>query len=223
MSISSLSSFAQLGGSIIIALLCFINYKRISLPIKFVGYYALSSILFQLAQITVKYIITPKNRGLNEIGDGFVLAETILISLVFYFAFKNRNTKRIIVSAIACYLIFFVCAQLMLTENLYSTIRIGREAIMISLGIGYLYYLMKVTPEKDLMRFPSFWISASALFYFSGTFILSLFLSYLSKNSPELVTPLWTFRNFFRVAFCLVLSYAVLLDIKKGTYGTNTF
>jgi hypothetical protein len=223
MSISSLSSLVQLGGSIIIAFVCFINYKRLSLPFKLVGYYALSSILFQLAQNTVMYIITPKNRGLNEIGDGFVLAETILLSFVFYFAFKDRNTKTIIVSAIAFYILFFVGAQLMLTENLYSSIRIGRELIMISLGIGYLYYLMKATPEKDLMRVPMFWISASVLFYFSGTFILSLFLSYLSKNAAELVTPLWTFKNFFRLAFCLLVSYAVLLDIKKGAYGTDTF
>jgi hypothetical protein len=221
MTFQNASSHVQFAGSILLAFLCFRNYSRISIPIRTLGYYALSSIIFQSAQEIIA--LFNKKQYLNQIGDGFVLAETILLSLVFLFAFKQKFTTRIIIFLIVVYTLFYV-GQLLFNENGYSVVRSGRDILMISLAIGYFYYLIKVQPEKDLVKYSMFWICAGVIFYFSGIFILSLFLSYLTKASANnLVATLWGFKNLFRAAFCLVLSHAVLLDIKKGTYGTDTF
>jgi hypothetical protein len=221
MTFQTATSHIQFAGSILLAFLCFRNYTRISLPIKVLGYYSLSSIVFQSAQIIV--IAINKKQYLNQIGDGFVLAETVMLSMVFLFAFNQRIATRTIIFLIVAYTLFYA-GQLMFNENGYSVVRSGRDILMIALAIGYFYYLIKKQPEKDLLKFSMFWVSAGVIFYFSGTFILSLFLSYLTKASaPKFVAALWGIRNLFRLAFCLVLSHAVLLDIKKGAYGTNTF
>lgn len=221
MTIHLFANLCQFAGSALIAILCFKNYERISLPIKILGYYSLSSILFQLGQYVSTYLFN--NRGINRIGDWFVLSETILISFLFLVAFKNKIAIRIICFIVIVYTIYFLGGQLFLNENIYSTIRFGRDLIMIALSIGYFFTLIRTQPEKDLMKFSLFWINAGVLFFFSGTFVLSLFLSYLEKISPELIPPLWTFKNFFRVAYCLVLSFAVLLDLKRTSNGTNNF
>lgn len=221
MTIQLFANLFQFAGSTLIAILCFKNYKTISLPIKILGYYSLSSILFQLGQYGSTYYFN--NRGINRIGDWFVLSETILLSALFVVTFKNKTTTRIIIFTVIVYTIYFLGSQLLLNENIYSTIRFGRDLIMISLSIGYFFILIRTQPEKDLMKFSMFWINAGILFFFSGTFVLSLFVSYLGKTSPELVPPLWTFKNFFRVAYCLILSYAVLLDLKRTSNGANDF
>jgi hypothetical protein len=212
MAIREFANYIQFIGSISIALLCIINYKRISMPFRAIGYYALTSILFQVAQYYVMYF--NNYRGVNEIGDGFVLAESILFSIIFLLAFNSKNATLTIAFVVVIYILFYSWAVLSLPNASASSIRIGRELLMILLSIGYLYHLIKALPENDLLSFPMFWVSAAVLFYFSGTFILSLVLDYFPKVTLNKPTYFWTFRNFFRFGFCMVIAYATWIDTK---------
>jgi hypothetical protein len=75
---------------------------------------------------------------------------------------------------------------------------------------------MRHTPEENILKFPLFWINASTLFYFSGTFVLSLMVGYIIDVLKNDMTGFWAFRNFFRLAFCLVLTYAAWLEWKSN-------
>ncbi|MBX2969146.1 MAG: hypothetical protein KF803_07225 [Cyclobacteriaceae bacterium] len=73
---------------------------------------------------------------------------------------------------------------------------------------------MRTLPEEDLLKFPMFWINTAALIFFSGTFILSYLMDYIMAVMRDQFVHFWTFRNFFRFAFCLVLAYAGWLNLK---------
>lgn len=70
-------------------------------------------------------------------------------------------------------------------------------------------------PANEITSFPMFWIATAMLFFFAGTFILSLSLDYLVEVLKDDLNVLWTMRNFFRLSFCLVVSYGLWLDLKQ--------
>ena len=200
-------------GSFIIVCVCFYKYSSRPVLIKTLGFYGLNSCFFQLLQqIAGAYF---GNKGLNEIGDVYVLTETILLGVLFCLVITDKKMVVILSIAIVVYIIYYTLIMLFVDVNFYSLIRIGRDAMLIIFAILYFYFMMRDLPEQNLLSLPMFWISASVLFFFSGTFILSLFMDYLTKISSETMGRLWTFRNFFRLALCVGLIYAGLLDLKN--------
>ncbi|MBI1769369.1 MAG: hypothetical protein HYR67_13455 [Bacteroidetes bacterium] len=79
----------------------------------------------------------------------------------------------------------------------------------------YFYFLITQMPTKEITAFPMFWIVAAMLFFFAGTFALSLSLDYLVKVLKNDLAVVWTMRNFFRLLFCLVVSYGLWLDLRQ--------
>jgi hypothetical protein len=73
------------------------------------------------------------------------------------------------------------------------------------------------------MQVPMFWINSAILVFFSGTFILSYFREYIIVMIGDGIADYWTFRNFFRFAFCLVLAYAGWLNLRtiRATQSLN--
>lgn len=59
-----------------------------------------------------------------------------------------------------------------------------------------------------------FWINTALLIFFSGNFILSYFREYIITMMGDGFGNYLIFRNFFRFAFCLVLTYAGWLNLK---------
>jgi hypothetical protein len=176
------------------------------------GVFGITSIVFQGFQRLSDFFFNSK--GLNEIGDAYVFFEGILLPLVFYYAVQNPIYRRWIIGGIFLYVIIYGCAFLFFNEYFYSIIRGARDLLMILLSISYFVYLMRTLPEEDLLKFPMFWINTAALIFFSGTFILSYLMDYIMAVMRDQFVHFWTFRNFFRFAFCLVLAYAGWLNLK---------
>jgi hypothetical protein len=70
-------------------------------------------------------------------------------------------------------------------------------------------------PSSNITKYPLFWILAAFLFFFAGTFALSLSLDYLVKALRDDVALLWIARNYFRFFFCIVVCYGLWLDLKQ--------
>jgi hypothetical protein len=205
-----LSQYSQWAGSLIITSICLYQYRDRPSSIRLVGYYGLISCCFQLfQQASISFF---GNRGLNAIGDGYVLAEAIILSLVFLREIHDKRISRIIIWGTCGYIMYYGLVFLFSENNVYSLIRTGRDTLLIAYAIGYFYYMLKL--EMDILNFPMFWISAAILFFFSGTFVLSLMVDYIAQLLKDNFDLFWAFRNFFRFAFCLVLAYAGWLDLQ---------
>ena len=208
-------------GSIIVLVVCIFYYNQRPVYIRVLGLFAMTSIVFQSLQRLSRLFFY--NKGLNEIGDTYVFFEGIILPLVFYNAIQSLIYRRCIIAGIFLYVIIYGCAFLFFGEYFYSIIRGARDLLMILLSLSYFVYLMRTLPEEDLLRFPMFWINAAMLIFFSGTFILSYLMDYIILTMRDQFVHFWTFRNFFRFAFCLVLAYAGWLNLKtiRATQSLN--
>lgn len=149
------------------------------------------------------------------IGNVFVLSEAIFLGLTFYLAIKHRQFKTSIIASLVLYVFFYGISLLCYPDNAYSLIRLGRDSLMILYGVGFFNYLIREMPEDNLLQLPMFWINSAIIFFFSGTFVLSLMADYIVSVLKIELIGFWAFRNFFRLAFCLVLSYAGLLNLRQ--------
>lgn len=202
--------YLQWAGSFLICLSCLPLYKYRKSYIKVLFFYGLTSILFQLGQqISIEFF---GNKGINEIGDGFVFFEAILLSFMFWVVINDVFFRKIILAASILYIAYYFIDIFFFFSNYRSLIRSGREVLMMFFSISYFFSLIKNLPEENLLRFPMFWINSAVLFFFAGTFILSLMLDYIVFVLGDKLSGFWAFRNFFRFTFCLVLTYAGWID-----------
>jgi hypothetical protein len=177
------------------------------------GLYGVASILFSLAQKAVLWLSHPDY--LNSIGNIYALMEAWAFSLLFYFAYGKNSSRKTALSLVGIYTLFYVVTFLFFAGRSYSFVRFGRDSLLIIQALFYFFYLLKKLPEEDLLKFPMFWINSVVIFFFSGTFVLSLMADYITKVLDNDLTAFWAFRNFFRFGFCLVLAYAGWLDYKS--------
>ncbi|MFZ2905250.1 MAG: hypothetical protein WAZ98_03500 [Cyclobacteriaceae bacterium] len=217
------SNYFQWAGSFFICIACIPLFKNRKAYIKTLFFYGLSSILFQAGQqLSVSFF---NNQNINQIGNGFVFFESILLTTVFWFAVSDAFWRKWIATLGGLYVIGYIVCILFFQENSHSLIRTGREMLMIVCSVGYFFYLIRKLPEENLLKFPMFWINTAILFFFAGTFMLSLMLDYITNVLHNDLIGFWTFRNFFRFGFCLLLMYAAWLDftlVKDSLQGKKS-
>lgn len=208
--IFNFSRYLQWSGSVIIAVACLPHFNTRGTPIKILGVYAITSIVFSLFQeISVQVFA---NVGINNIGNAFVFSEALLFGLLYLNATKSRKFRNLVVVTISLYCIVYLFAFLFFEHRSYSLIRTSRDLLMLLLALTYFYYLIQKLPEENLLRFPMFWINVAVIFFFSGTFFLSFMVDYLVSVLKNDLAGFWAFRNVFRFSFCLVLAYSGWLD-----------
>ena len=206
----AISRFLQGAGSMAIAISCLLHYSKRSHYIRALGFYAVASIFFSLVQEILIWFFS--NVGLNFIGNGSVLSEACFFSLAFYYATESTIFRKGIFISVTFYTIFYLITFLFFDINSYSFIRFGRDSLMICYALAYFYYLIRKLPEENLLKLPMFWVNSAVMFFFSGTFILSLMVDYIVSVFNNDLAGFWAFRNLFRLAFCLVLAYAGWLN-----------
>jgi hypothetical protein len=216
MSLSTLidiSNYLQWSGSIIIFLCWLPLFNKRKPHVKFLLFYSLASIGFQLAQQVS--ILLLKYQMINQIGNGFVFFEMVLLGLIFVSATKEPSFRKVIEVIIVFYILYYCIILIFFNTNSYSLIRAGRDLLLILSAIIYFSFVLTKMPENNLIKFPMFWIAAVVLFFFSGTFFLSFLIDYMDEVLKEDTRAFWAFRNFFRFGFCLVLAYAGWLDLQQ--------
>jgi hypothetical protein len=214
-----LSSDAQWAGSFIICASCLPLFRDRKVYVKAVFFYAMSSILFQAGQQIA--ILFFHNVGVNQIGNGFVFFEAVLLSVMYWYVTETPLFRKGVLIVAGAYVVFYFVCILFFPANSHSSIRFGREIILVLFSLAYFYYLLKKMPEDDLLKLPMFWINTASLIFFSGTSFLSIMVNYLVNVLGDNLDYFWTFRNFFRFVFCLVITYACWLDWRQVKKGLN--
>jgi hypothetical protein len=203
--------YAQMAGSLIVALSCLPYFMQRPRPIQTLGVYAWTSLIFSLAQLIGMFL----REDVNFIGNIFTLIETAFFAAIFYVALEGKVFHRIILTLITAYAVFALISLLIQLPGLYSWIRFARDFVIVIMALVYFFYLIRELPEEDLLSLPMFWINAGTIFFFSGTLILSIMREYIVYKLNNDFAGFWTFRNFFRFGFCLVLTYASWLSYKS--------
>lgn len=208
-----LSNYAQQFGSLLILLLGLVLLLKRQLPIQILTIYGALGFAFQLSGDLLA--IGQPSRYMNLNNNLYILSETLVLLFFFYHVFTTKGLKNMATFfAVAYFLSYFFWLAGHWNDFVSST-RTTRDIIMIICALFYFYYLMAERPTLEITKFPMFWVIASMLCFFSGTFVLSLSLDYLVKTFREDVTVLWTMRNYFRFLFCLVICYGMWLDLKQ--------
>jgi hypothetical protein len=199
------SILAQQIGSLLIAVLALLYFRKRAMPILILGFYGLNSILFEIMW---------KIHSSNIIGDIYTLTEALILLYFFYILFNSSKAKTFIVVLITGYCVFYLIFMFGNWQKIHSDIRMLRDLVMIACSLLYFYSLMTNMPTTEITRYPMFWIVAAFIFFFAGTFVLSLSLDYLVTVLKDNLLSLWTARNFFRFFFCLVVCYGLWLDLR---------
>ena len=215
MNILDLSVYLQWAGSFFIFFLSVLFWRRFSLDLQLVGVMGACSFFFQLFQeISAMFFNYRYN---NAIGNIYLPMEAIALLSVYYVLLKKPAVRYAI---IFFGLSFFSLYALTISKQI-TTLNANTEAIrdimMIVCSITYFFVLLKDLPQRNLLEHPMFWINSAILFYFSCTFMLSLSLDYLILILNDNLIGYWTFRNFLRTLFCIIICIGIW-KARKLTY-----
>lgn len=213
LSLNNISHYASWLGSLIISIICLIDFKKRPGYVKVLGIYGLNSVIFSLLQELSSLLF--QNQHINTIGHVYVLLESIILSWLFYLVIPVRRFRQAILFSIAFYILVFLFSFLLFPKSAHAIIRSVRDLQIIIFCLSYFFYLLRELPQDDLMQFPMFSINTALLIFFSGTFILSYFREYIIAMMGDGFGNYLAFRNFFRFAFCLVLAYAGWLNLQS--------
>ena len=203
------ASLTQWLGSVLIVSASIFKISKRAAYIRILGIYGAGSALFQFAQELVT------GKMINKVGDGFTFFEALCLLTLYYVVIPLKSYRYIILSLGIGYILFFFTTEFFFEPQSQSLIRTARDLLLIFSPVMFFYYLLQEMPEDDVLKYPVFWINSAILFYFSGTFVLSIFLTYIMTVMENKMFDLWALRNLFRFSFCLVLVYACFLELKN--------
>jgi len=203
---------AQHFGSLVIAVLALLYYSKRERPVIILAFYGINSVLFQFLNT-----LSPNTSELllgNIVANVYTLTECLILLYFFNSLYHTSWAKKltIIMSVVYSVLFFVLLTPDWQTAN--APIRIIRDGMMIACSVLYFYFLLSDMPAIEITRYPMFWIVAAFIFFFAGTFMLSLSIDYLVEVLKDDLRYLWPARNLFRCVFCLVVSYGLWLDFQ---------
>lgn len=203
----TLSNYLQWFGSFLIIIFAFTKFPQRPTTINIIGTYGILSFTIQLLQVQSKFFLD--NKLTPQIGNIYVLFETLILLLFFGHILKNKNLRLTILSVGILFTFFFLVIITQEIKSMSSATRTARDFIMISCSIVYFFTLIKELPQNNIFNLPTFWFVSAILFFFSCTFILSLSLKYLIEVLGRDMGYFWAFRNFLRLGFCMILCMGI--------------
>lgn len=206
-SLIPLSNYFQWFGSFLVIIFSFINFQKRPTVVNILGVYAIVSFVFQLLQVQSAVFLNSKLTP--QIGNIYVLFETLILLFFFAHILKSKNLRLTILITAVLFTLLFIAVITQEIKSMSSTTRTLRDFIMICCSIVYFFTILKELPEKNLFSLPTFWFVSAILFFFSFTFILSLTLQYLIEVLGRDMGYFWALRNFLRAGFCVVICIGI--------------
>jgi hypothetical protein len=202
-----LSNYFQWFGSFLIIIFAFTKFPQRPTIINILGTYGIVSFTIQLLQVQSKFFL--ENRLTPQIGNVYVLFETLILLLFFGYILKNKNLRLTLLSVGILFTVFFLVIVTQEIKSMSAATRTVRDFIMISCAVIYFFTLIRELPQNNIFNLPTFWFVSGILFFFSCTFILSLSLKSLIEILGRDMGYFWAFRNFLRAGFCVVLCVGI--------------
>jgi hypothetical protein len=206
--ILDLSNYLQWFGSFLIFFSAALILRiRITKEILIICIYGGNSFLAQCIQTSSIYFVEGQYR--NLVGNVYVLAETLILLLLFFYTIKNKFFHYLIALSAIVFTLFWTFTFTNIPTINSSSYRTLRDLLMIAYAVVYFFFLLKNLPEDNLIKLPMFWIASGILFFFSCTFMLSLSMDYIIEMMRDDFTAYWSFRNFLRTFFCAIICIGI--------------
>jgi hypothetical protein len=136
----------------------------------------------------------------NYVGDGYRLAEFILLIGIYYRAFNNPKTARPFLILTALFILFFIFNMIFFQrEKINSYTNIFATLVFIVLAVGFFYKLMKDLPALQVYLLPMFWVNVAVLVYFAGNLFVFTLSHYLVTVLNDNLMVYWGFHNFLNI------------------------
>ena len=149
----------------------------------------------------------------------YTIVEFTLLTLLYRSVFQNGHLKKAVLLCIVAFFVFKLFDLLFVT-SIYkadTTTVITESLIMIVLSVLYFGQLI-VRNDIKLTQFPMFYINSAILFYFSGSFLLFLYGTYIYEEASTYYVY-WCIHNVLLVIRnVLFLVAMVLLGRPEASY-----
>jgi hypothetical protein len=156
---------------------------------SFLWWYALASLLTELATFLIKSYLDPNN---SIAGNLFEIAEYSLLLLYFRNKVSLRDT--LFYSLLVCGLTFFILTT-SFDKGWFRLNRVGISTLVvvyIALSITGFYTMLKQKKIVFLEKSSFFWANVAILIYSSGSFFLFLSTSHITNSADKAaLTQLW--------------------------------
>lgn len=182
------------------------NYKVLTRPFKFMLYFFILTVLFEIQSIIAIEIWTN-----NMPGQHLLTVVEFLSFSILYYSHTRKRTLRLLITINA--LIFFTIAiwDAIWGRGIWISNDLARgyaASSMIVYVLGYLYYLFTIDDTRYMWEYPMFWICIGALVYFAG-------------NSPYILSKLQLIETNLGVEWLFHLVHGGLNIIANCLYAQS--
>lgn len=156
----------------------------------------------------------------RQISRSFILSESILLSLYFWYNIKSDIKKYLLIlGPSAVYLLFF--QDYFANSDVPSFLPLATEGIFFILIILFFFYeKINDISEKQLYHYPSFWISVAFLLNFAGTFFLYLVMVTMAHD-PSIKNLYNSIYGMFTVMKNILLCVAIVTNANERQLYRN--
>lgn len=161
--------------------------------------------LGEFVSLFYEYLAIARNISLINI---YFIVETLTISWFYYAFFDSRNLKMLTV--VTGILFFVVSVQQIMARDkeIMNHVSVTLESVIVTvLSVMGFHQLLQKGTYSNILNAPVFWIHSAFLFYFTGTFFLHLFSSYLMDHSLSGFYQLWgLWHSLVNISFLILIS-----------------
>jgi len=195
-----------------------VRYRWLTLPFKLLTIYLFVDFLIDTSNSF--YIpIFKNNIGLSHAQ---AIIDYIFYALVYYYLFKGKHIKKLVLFSIIMIIILFIINTLFLQpyNKAFPTNVILASLVLYVLFAVLLYKQMLLYPlQINITEQSIFWFNTAMLFFSTTMFLnLALMNYYIQQNHP------YTIASFFwysiDIVFSVLFGITILMD-KKGTATAN--
>jgi hypothetical protein len=203
-----------IAATLILAVIGMVRFKKLTMQIKILSIYFIFELFITLFDKweTAKY-------NNNIIQEHIETAGTyILFGLIYYFLFRNKYIKILILASIVSITILSIANAFFVQKytSLFPTYIMMLTEVLLIIFAAILFNKMLLYPaEVNIIKQSTFWFNTAIIIYNSSLFLASALGNYYSghiKTNTYLMVYFW-FGTIF--LFYILLLIAILTDRKE--------
>lgn len=199
--------------SAVVAILCLYKFKSREIHIRLIGFSFLIAFIANVATVAMAKL---QWREFHNTPTIFYVISNFFLLTAAYYHLLGRKKKMVFILIAVVFLITAVLnSYLYQKSSLNSYSYVFQAIVIIVYTILYFYKLIADLPEQYIHRLPMFWINSSFLIFYSGTFILFTFTSYLTHVVKDNMITYWSFHNMLSILEHLIIFVGLYYDISR--------
>jgi hypothetical protein len=204
--------------SFVVVVIGLARYKRLTMPFKLLSISLLIGFLIDAGN-SYYIAIYKNNYGLSHAQT---IIEYIFYALIYYYLFKSKYIKKLVLFSIMLVITFFIINSLFLQpyNKIFPTYVILTTEVLYGIFAVLLYKQMLFYPlQIDITRQSIFWFDTAILFFSTTMFVNLAIMNYYSQHNHHSPIAMFFWYS-IDIVFSVLLGITILID-KKGTTTAN--